>query len=161
LRRGPLPRGRVVAARRRRRRGEDDREQPEPPRAHRSTSESRREASQIRVTNALRLAAVAFLGILLAGPSGPAAAGDSAPAPAAGLTDADRAFFAWWDAKGFPDVGKLPFVTLGEPEEGGVGGRESKEAEAFPAGAFLVRDDGKEVTLFLTDLHTVTAPLRT
>ncbi len=116
------------------------------------------------MTRVLPLAAIGCLWTLLAGPARPSGADEPAPAaPAAqpGLTDADRAFFAWWDAKGFPDVAKLPFVTLGEPEDGGMGGRHSKEAETFPAGAFLVHDDGKQVTLFLTDLHTVQAPLRT
>lgn len=115
------------------------------------------------MTCILRLAAVGCLWTLLAGPSRPAGADDPAPAaPAgqAGLTDADRAFFAWWDTKGFPDVGKLPFVTLDEPERGVVGDRHSKEREAFPAGAFLIRDDGKRVTLFLTDLQTLEAPLK-
>lgn len=117
-----------------------------------------------RMTHILRLAAIGCLLTLLAGRSRPAGADEPAPAPPAGkagLSDADRAFFAWWDAKGFPDVGKLPFVTLGEPEDDGVGGRHSKEEEAFPAGAFLISDDGKQVTLFLTDLHTVRAPLQT
>lgn len=88
-------------------------------------------------------------------------AGDAPPAaPAAGarLTDADRAFFAWWDAKGFPDVTKLPFVTLADPEGASFAGR--RDGPELPAGAFLVADTGKEVTLFRTDLKTVRAPLK-
>lgn len=111
----------------------------------------------------VRLAAVGCVSVLVAGSWHRARAGDAPPAASAGqarLTDADRAFFGWWDAKGFPDVTTLPFVTLDEPEEGGIVGNDSKEAATFPAGAFLLADDGKQVTLFLTDLHTVKRPLR-
>ncbi|MFO0934444.1 MAG: hypothetical protein U1E39_17285 [Planctomycetota bacterium] len=93
----------------------------------------------------------------------PVHAGDAPPAAPAGsarLTDADRAFFAWWDAKGFPDVTKLPFVTLGEPEPRSYAGRGPEEGPELPAGAFLIADTGKEVTLFRTDLRTVRAPLK-
>lgn len=84
----------------------------------------------------------------------------AAPAGSARLTDADRAFFAWWDAKGFPDVTKLPFVTLGEPEPRSFAGRGPEEGPELPAGAFLIADTGKEVTLFRTDLSTLRAPLK-
>ncbi len=110
----------------------------------------------------VRFAALVGLGVLAAA-SPPSARGADAPprtpAATAGLTDADRAFFAWWDARGFPDITKLPFVTLDEAERSLFRASAGGEPR-FPVGAFLLGDDGKQVTLFLTDLQTVRRPLK-
>ena len=110
----------------------------------------------------VRFAALVGLGVLAAA-APPSARGADAPprtpAGPTGLTDADRAFFAWWDAKGFPDVTKLPFVTLDEAERR-LFRADTGNEPPFPAGAFLMGDDGKVATLFLTDLQIVRRPLK-
>jgi hypothetical protein len=81
---------------------------------------------------------------------------DEPPKPSAAaspLTDADRAFFAWWDAHGFPDVGKLPFVKVWT---GDWEGRGNDPPVPFVEAGFLLHEDATTFTAFLTNLQTVT-----
>src|SRR5436853_2670429 len=72
------------------------------------------------------------------------------PAAPAALTAADREFFAWWDARGFPDVKTLPFVRV-------WAGHWSKSGSHDPvpevSDGFLVSEEGSRFTVFQTDLE--------
>ena len=81
------------------------------------------------------------------------------PPATAKLTADEKAFFAWWDKLGYPDITTLPFVKLwrnGRPHSAAA----SDDAE-WPEGAFLIREDGPRIVVFHTDLsieHIESAP---
>ncbi len=97
------------------------------------------------------LAALAVLSTDAGGPRAVAADPPAAPAGASPLTADERAFFAWWDTLEFPDVTKLPFVKLWTPY-GRYSAAAGEDEGDWPEGAFLIAEQGREFTVFHTDL---------
>jgi len=79
--------------------------------------------------------------------------GDESPSAAkpTPLTDADRAFFKWWDDLGYPDLSKLPFgnVRLGQWSRSG-----SDPPVQDPCLGWRVRDGGTSVDVLTLDLRS-------
>lgn len=75
----------------------------------------------------------------------PSAAGDLALS-----SDEEAAFYRWWDARGFPDVAKAPFVKVARGEW--YQRRGARKTPVYDY-AFLVGDAGATFEVFTTDLQ--------